>query len=212
MQFRRGLGCACARGWESAQRAAEARLRSRVPNLLLAAVRWSTPVRPAQPCWTPPRGACLPQPQVDVCAEPDVVRAVAARREQTVCVSGLTGEGLPELVEAVSARMRDSMVAVHVLIPYSQGELVDEIHRTGVVAATEFGAAGTEVRANVPFALAQRLQPLRLQMAEQQQQEQQEQGWEGDGEEGEDEELLGAAAAAGVPRAAEAAAVEQLPT
>lgn len=47
----------------------------------------------------------------------------------------------------------------------SQGELVDEIHRTGVVEAAEFGAAGTEVRAYVPLSVAQRLQPLRLQTA-----------------------------------------------
>jgi GTP-binding protein HflX len=103
---------------------------------------------------------------VDACADPAVVRAVAARREQTVCISGLTGEGLPELLERVSAKLQDSMVAVHVLIPYSQGDLVDEIHRTGVVEATEFGAAGTEVRAWVPLALAQRLQPLRAAAAE----------------------------------------------
>lgn len=57
------------------------------------------------------------------------------------------------------------MVAVHVLVPYSQGELVDEIHRTGVVASADFGGAGAELRAHVPLALAQRLQPLRLQMA-----------------------------------------------
>ncbi|KAL4857010.1 GTPase HflX [Chlorella vulgaris] len=100
--------------------------------------------------------------KVDACADPAVVRAVAERREQTVCVSGLTGEGLSELMERVSAKLQDSMVAVHVLIPYSQGELVDEIHRTGVVGSAEFGAAGTEVRAHVPLPLAQRLQPLRL--------------------------------------------------
>jgi GTP-binding protein HflX len=139
---------------------------------------------------------------------------VAARRQQTVCVSGLTGEGLPELLEGVSARMRDSMVAVHVLIPYAQGELVDEIHRTGVVAAAEFGAAGTEVRANVPLALAQRLQPLRLQMAEQQQQQQQ-QEWGEDEEAREegDEGLLAAAATAedgSIPHNMTAVAMEQL--
>ncbi|PSC70039.1 GTP-binding hflX [Micractinium conductrix] len=99
--------------------------------------------------------------KVDACADPDVVRAVAGRREATVCISGLTGEGLPDLLERISAKLADSMVGVHVLIPYAQGELVDEIHRTGVVSSAEFGAAGTEVRAHVPLALAQRLGPLR---------------------------------------------------
>ncbi|PRW33541.1 GTP-binding hflX isoform A [Chlorella sorokiniana] len=103
--------------------------------------------------------------KVDACADPAVIRAVAARREQTVCISGLTGEGLEELLEKVSGKLQDSMVSVHVLVPYSQGELVDEIHRTGVVASAEFGGTGVELRAHVPLSLAQRLQPLRAQTA-----------------------------------------------
>lgn len=59
---------------------------------------------------------------MDACADPSVVQAVALRREGTVCISGLTGEGLPELMERVSAKLQDSMVAVHVLIPFAQGE------------------------------------------------------------------------------------------
>ncbi len=53
----------------------------------------------------------------------------------------------------------------HCLGGVLQGELVDEIHRTGVVDSTEFTETGTEVRGRVPPALAQRLRPLRLQMA-----------------------------------------------
>ncbi len=56
-------------------------------------------------------------------------------------------------------------MSVHVLVPYSQGELVDEIHRTGVVASADFGGSGVELRAHVPLSLAQRLQPLRAQTA-----------------------------------------------
>lgn len=63
------------------------------------------------------------RPQVDACADPDVVRAVAGRREATVCISGLTGEGLPDLLERISAKLADSMVGVHVLIPYAQARL-----------------------------------------------------------------------------------------
>ena len=44
--------------------------------------------------------------QVDACADPAVIRAVAARREQTVCISGMTGEGLPELLERVSGKLQ----------------------------------------------------------------------------------------------------------
>ena len=43
-----------------------------------------------------------------------------------------------------------------------QGELVDEVHRSGVVERTEYGSEGTEVAALVPPALASRLRPLRI--------------------------------------------------
>lgn len=67
-----------------------------------AAPRISVPAAAPQP--DPP--ASLPRPQVDACADPAAVRAVAARREQTVCISGLTGEGLPELLERVSHKLQ----------------------------------------------------------------------------------------------------------
>lgn len=46
-----------------------------------------------------------------------------------------------------------------------QGELVDEMHRTGVVESTKFTEQGTEVRGRVPAPLAMRLHPLRLEAA-----------------------------------------------
>lgn len=50
-------------------------------------------------------------------------------------------------------------------MPALKGELVDEIHRTGVVDGAEFLEAGTEVRGRVPPPLAMRLWPLRLDAA-----------------------------------------------
>lgn len=46
---------------------------------------------------------------MDLCADPAVVRAVAARREGTVCISGLTGEGMDELLERVSHKLQVRM-------------------------------------------------------------------------------------------------------
>ena len=76
---------------------------------------------PAPPLHTAPAvPASPPLPQVDACADPEVVRAVAARRTGTVCVSALTGEGLAELLERVGSKLQDAMVSVHVLVPYAQ--------------------------------------------------------------------------------------------
>lgn len=98
--------------------------------------------------------------QVDACADPVAVEAVASRRDGTVCVSALTGRGVESLLGQTAARLEEAMIPVQVLIPYSQGDLVDEIHRCGVVKATEYTAEGTEVCAHVPPSLASRLAVL----------------------------------------------------
>ncbi|GAB4815794.1 hypothetical protein N2152v2_002840 [Parachlorella kessleri] len=103
--------------------------------------------------------------KVDACADPPMVQAVAAKREGTACISALTGEGVDDLLQRISNLLKSSMVEVHVCIPYNQGELVDEIHRTGVVESTEFTESGTEVRGRVPPSLAMRLRQLRLEAA-----------------------------------------------
>ena len=113
---------------------------------------------------------------MDACADPAAVAAVAARREGTVCVSALTGGGVSDLLASAAARLREAMVPVRVLIPYSAGDLVDEVYRAGVVRSAEYTDAGTEVRGHVPLALASRLAPLQIRGGE-------------EGEEGEEESV-----------------------
>lgn len=100
--------------------------------------------------------------KLDACADPNAVRAVAAARENTVCVSGRTGEGLDDFLQMVAGRLKDAMVLVHALVPYSQGDLVEEAHRCGVVESAEYTEHGTEIIAHVPAHLAGRLAPLKL--------------------------------------------------
>ena len=57
---------------------------------------------------------------MDACADPGAVRAVAAAREGTVCVSALTGEGLAALVESAAAALAEALVPVVAVVPYAQ--------------------------------------------------------------------------------------------
>jgi GTP-binding protein HflX len=98
--------------------------------------------------------------KLDACADPDAVAAVAARREGTVCVSGLSGDGVETLLAAVSTRLQNSMRSVRVLVPYAQGDLVEEIHRCGVVDEMEYTEDGALMQAHVPPNLASKLTPL----------------------------------------------------
>lgn len=95
--------------------------------------------------------------KVDAAPAPDRVREVAGSRPDTVAISGVTGEGVEELLATISAKLAESMAEVEVLLPYSAGDLLDAIHKLGTVQGVEYTEHGTRVSALVPQALAGRL-------------------------------------------------------
>ncbi|KAG1653172.1 hypothetical protein FOA52_008526 [Chlamydomonas sp. UWO 241] len=96
--------------------------------------------------------------KVDLCPSPDEVRAVAARRpDTTLCISGATGEGLPELLALVQTTLNTSLTEVEVCLPYANGDLVDQMHTTGEVLELRYAEDGVIVRARVPASVAGRV-------------------------------------------------------
>ena len=43
----------------------------------------------------------------------------------------MTGEGLPELLALIAAKLSDAMEEVEVLLPHTRGDLVQQIHASG---------------------------------------------------------------------------------
>eukprot|EP00897_Mesotaenium_endlicherianum_P002502 jgi/Mesen1/227/ME1141401C07594 len=99
--------------------------------------------------------------KVDKAADPDRLRQVAARRGGTVCISGLTGEGMPEFYSSVEKMIKDLMVSVKAVVPYAEGELLNIIHKLGVVEHLEHLPNGTLIQAYVPLSLSRQLLPYR---------------------------------------------------
>jgi 50S ribosomal subunit-associated GTPase HflX len=85
-----------------------------------------------------------PDPTVCICSFcSSQVKAVAAiRPDPTVCISGLTGEGLPDLMSMLASSLTSGMEEVEVLLPYPQGDLLEQLHVTGQVLSSEFQEAG----------------------------------------------------------------------
>ncbi|KAL3132671.1 hypothetical protein ABBQ32_009189 [Trebouxia sp. C0010 RCD-2024] len=106
--------------------------------------------------------------KVDVCADPEMVKTVASKRDNTVCISAHTGEGLPDLMNLVQQKIEQSMMPINVLVPYAQGELSGEIHKVGIVEAEQFVAEGSYIKARVPVPLAMRLAPFARDQEQQQ--------------------------------------------
>ena len=129
---------------------------------------------------------CFDAPQITVYNKQDVVedgapRAVVAPRDgaddgdvpsattvfedlpphaDEVLVSAATGDGIQPLLDYVDKALGKMNTKVHCLLPFDQGNLVEEIHRTGAVDEVEHLAAGTRVVARVPPSLEQRLRPF----------------------------------------------------
>jgi len=78
-----------------------------------------------------------------------------------VRTSATKGRGLDELLEAVGQTLRETLVSLTVLIPYTQGELLAAMHEAGVVQSEKPTEQGVEVKALVPPRLAGRLDAYR---------------------------------------------------
>jgi len=86
--------------------------------------------------------------------------SVASRRQETVCVSATEPYGMDDLLDAITHQLQKKMLDMFVLIPYTQGDLVDEIHRAGVVLREEYSEQGTLMHVHVPTHLAGKLEQL----------------------------------------------------
>ncbi|GFZ10358.1 GTP-binding protein, HflX [Actinidia rufa] len=99
--------------------------------------------------------------KVDKASDPLKIKLEAQKREDTVCISALSGGGLDEFCNAVQEKLKDSMVWVEALIPFDKGEFLSTIHNVGMVERTEYKETGTLVRAYVPLRFARLLTPMR---------------------------------------------------
>ncbi len=85
---------------------------------------------------------------------------VLLRHPGAVLVSALSGEGVDELLERVEAAFEDTLAEVELLVPYSEGARLHELHEVaGDLERTERGD-GVLVRARVPVAELHRFDDL----------------------------------------------------
>jgi GTP-binding protein HflX len=88
----------------------------------------------------------------------DADRTVVDRLLRTIkgslAVSAHTGEGMDQLVEAISDALPRPDVRVEILVPFSRGDLVNRVHTEGDVDVEEHTATGTFLRARVSRPLA----------------------------------------------------------
>jgi len=82
--------------------------------------------------------------------------------ENSVMISALTGEGLPELLQKVAKLLAPTQRRMKLLIPYSEGSLLSDIRRDGKVLSEQYTENGTEVDAMVDVKMIKRAEACQL--------------------------------------------------
>jgi GTP-binding protein HflX len=88
-------------------------------------------------------------------------REVALRHPGAVLVSALTGEGLGELSERLEQAVADTLTKVELLVPYSEGGRLHELHELAADLERTDREDGVLVHARVPVAELHRFADLR---------------------------------------------------
>ena len=86
----------------------------------------------------------------------DQRRELRLRHPDAVLVSGTTGEGLEELGERLERELRHTLRPVHLLVPYTDGGSLAELHEIAGEVNRKDTADGVRVDAMIPARLAER--------------------------------------------------------
>jgi GTP-binding protein HflX len=83
-------------------------------------------------------------------------RDLLVGESDAIAISAETGEGIEELRERIEAAFEDTLRDVDLLVPYTAGDRLSELHEVAGDLDREDTAAGVHVRAKVPAGLVHR--------------------------------------------------------
>lgn len=95
-------------------------------------------------------------------ADPFVIERLRQREPRHVVVSARTGQGIPELLEAISAAIPRPSVKLTLLVPYERGDVVSRLHQSDAeILNLEHMESGTRLDVMVREGLAADLEEFR---------------------------------------------------
>jgi GTP-binding protein HflX len=95
--------------------------------------------------------------KADVLGE-DRRRELAFRHPEAILVSAITGEGLDELGVRVSAEFERRLRDVELMVPFSEGTVLSELHALAGDLRREETSEGVRVSARLPAVVAERFE------------------------------------------------------
>ncbi|HKY53332.1 MAG TPA: GTPase HflX, partial [Anaerolineales bacterium] len=80
--------------------------------------------------------------KVDKLRDPEAARNAASRFSKAVTISGLKGDGIPDLLKVIQEALYETYEPILVRLPYQEGSLISLFHEAGQVERIEHGRGG----------------------------------------------------------------------
>ena len=87
--------------------------------------------------------------KIDRLPEGDGLLKRLQSQPDSICISAATGAGIPELLQAISQRLRLRMVEQSYLFPYAEAHLENQIYQIGTVVSKDYLEAGVLIKARL---------------------------------------------------------------
>ncbi|MCG9895729.1 MAG: GTPase HflX [Fimbriimonadaceae bacterium] len=97
--------------------------------------------------------------KVDALDDRPALTALIAEWPNAVAISAATGEGVPDLLEAIRKHLTGRLLRIQALVPYADAQLAENAHRYGRVDAKDYREDGIYLDAWLTADQAGRLQP-----------------------------------------------------
>jgi GTP-binding protein HflX len=89
--------------------------------------------------------------KVDRLRDPDAAKAAASHfSSKAVTISGLKGNGIPDLLRVIQEELYETYTPILVRLPYQQGALISLFHEAGQVERIEHGRGGVIMQGRIP--------------------------------------------------------------
>jgi GTP-binding protein HflX len=97
--------------------------------------------------------------KIDRLSDPEKAAQSVEAFINSIAVSALMGNGIPKLLERVNEQLYESLTALQVQLPYSEGALISTFHEFGQVDSLEHVRGGVKIRGRLPGRLVARHKP-----------------------------------------------------
>ena len=88
--------------------------------------------------------------KVDKLRDPEAARNAASPFSKAVTISGLKGDGIPDLLKMIQEALYETYEPILVRLPYQQGSLISLFHEAGQIERIEHGRGGVLMQGRIP--------------------------------------------------------------